>query len=199
MPVTYKNRRGKTYYLHEGRTKTGKHKYHFSLKNKGELVDKIPDGYEIYQHPATGGVFLRKKLPQLISDTEKHIVEKELKKIEGSRRYLSDIKGEVITLFESNQDIEALKDIFRDVKPHSLNSHSDDVSAIEDIINIAVDYGPIMRFTLDNETKRTFIAERYCFLGSIDDWIYIGEPDSLKNLAKKYIKHLDQDSFFDLF
>lgn len=163
MPVTYKNRRCKTYYLHEGRTKTGKHKYHFSLKNKGELVDKIPDGYEIYQHPATGGVFLRKKLPQLISDTEKHIVEKELKKIEGSRRYLSDIKGEVITIFESNQDIEALKDIFRDVKPHSLNSHSDDVSAIEDIINIAVDYGPIMRFTLENKTKRTFIAERYCF------------------------------------
>ena len=199
MPVTYKNRRGKTYYLHEGRTKTGKHKYHFSLKNKGELVDKIPDGYETYQHPATGGVFLRKKLPQLISDTEKHIVEKELKKIEGSRRYLSDIKGKAITIFESNQDIEALKDIFRDVKPDSLNSHSDDVSAIEDIINIAVDYGPIMRFTLENETKRTFIAERYCFLGSIDDWIYIGEPDSLKNLVKKYIKHLGQDSFFDLF
>jgi len=199
MPVTYKNRRGKTYYLHEGRTKTGKHKYHFSLKNKGELVDKIPDGYEIYEHPSTGGVFLRKKLPQLISDTEKHIVEKELKKIEGSRRYLSDIKGEAITIFESNQDIEALKDIFRDVKPDSLNSHSDDVSAIEDIINIAVDYGPIMRFTIENKTKRTFIAERYCFLGSVDDWIYIGEPDSLKNLAKKYIKHLGQDSFFDLF
>lgn len=199
MPVTYKNRRGKTYYLHEGRTKTGKHKYHFSLKNRGQLVDEIPDGYEIYEHPATGGVFLRKKLPQLISDTEKHIVEKELKKIEGSRRYLSDIKREVITIFESNQDIEALKDIFRDVKPHSLNSHSDDVSAIEDIINIAVDYGPIMRFTLENKTNRTFIVERYCFLGSVDDWIYIGEPDSLKNLVKKYIKHLDQDSFFDLF
>jgi len=199
MPVTYKNRRCKTYYLHRGRTKTGKQKYHFSLKNKGELVDEIPDAYEIYEHPATGRVFLRKKLPQLISDTEKDIVEKEVKKIEGSRRYLSDIKGEVITIFESNQDIEALKDIFRDVKPDSLNSHSDDVSAIEDIINIAVDYGPMMRFTLENKTKRTFIAERYCFLGSVDDWIYIGEPDSLKNLVKKYIKHLDQDSFFDLF
>jgi len=199
MPVTYKNRRGKTYYLHEGRTKTGKHKYHFSLKNKGEFVDEIPDGYEIYEHPATGGVFLRKKLPQLISDTEKHIVEKELKKIEGSRRYLSDIKRKAITIFESNQDIGALKDIFRDVKPNSLGRHSDDVSAIEDIINTAVDYGPIMRFTLENETRRTFVAERYCFLGSVDDWIYIGEPDSLKNLVKKYIKHLGQDSFFDLF
>ena len=47
MLVTYNNTRGKTYYLHEGRTKTGKPKYHFSLKNNGELVDELPDGYEI--------------------------------------------------------------------------------------------------------------------------------------------------------
>ena len=84
MTVTYKNRRGKTYYLHEGKTKTGKPKCHFSLKNNGELVDEIPDGYEIYEHPGTGGVFLRKKLPQLILNIEKDVIEKELKKKEGS-------------------------------------------------------------------------------------------------------------------
>jgi len=199
MLVTYKNRRGKTYYLHEGRTKTGKPKYHFSLKNNGELVDEIPDGYEIYEHPGTGGVFLRKKLPQLILNIEKDVIEKELKKKEGSRRYLFDIKGKVITIWESNQDIEALRGLFRDVQPTSLNGLSGDVSKLEDLINIAVDYSPIMKFTLKDSKKRLFMAERYCFLGSVDDWIYIGEPDSLKNLVKKYIKHLDQDSFFDLF
>ena len=199
MLVTYKNRRGKTYYLHEGRTKTGKPKYHFSLKNNGELVDELPDSYEIYEHPGTGGVFLRKKLPQLILNIEKDVIEKELKKKEGSRRYIFDIKGKIITIWESNQDIEALRDLFRDVQPISINGLSDDVSKLENIINIAVDYSPIMKFTLKYSKKRFFMAERYCFLGSIDDWIYIGEPDSLKNLVKKYIKHLDQDSFFDLF
>ena len=114
MTVTYKNRRGKTYYVHEGRTKTGKPKYHFSLKNNGELVDEIPDGYEIYEHPGTGGVFLRKKLPQLILNIEKNIIEKELKKKEGSRCYLFDIKGKVITIGESNQDIGALWYFFHD-------------------------------------------------------------------------------------
>ncbi|MBW1703537.1 MAG: hypothetical protein JRJ86_00025 [Deltaproteobacteria bacterium] len=199
MPVEYKNRRGKTYYLHEGRTKTGKPKYHFSLKNNGELVAEIPYGYEIYEHPGTGGVFLRKKLPQLITNIEKDAIEKELKKKEGSRRYLFDIKGKIITIWESNQDIEVLRDLFRDVQPTSLNGRSDNVSAIEDMINIAATYGPVMKFTIEDEKKRTFIAERYCFLGSIDDWIHIGEPDSLKNLVKKYLKHLDEDSFFDLF
>ena len=148
MLVTYKNRRGKTYYLHEGRTKTGKPKYHFSLKNNGELVDEIPDGYEIYEHPGTGGVFLRKKLPQLILNIEKDVIEKELKKKEGSRRYLLDIKGEIITIWESNQDIEALRDLFRDVQPTSFNGLSGDVSKLEDLINISVDYSPIMKFTL---------------------------------------------------
>ena len=199
MPVTYKNRRGKTYYLHVGRTKTGKAKYHFSLENKGKLINEIPDGYEIYEHPGTGGVFLRKKLPQLISNIEKHIIKKELKKREGSRHYLYDIKGKVITIFESNQDIGALRDIISDVRHASLDSRSNNASAIEDIINTAVTYSPMMKFTLEDEAKRTFIAERYCFLGSVDDWIYIGEPASLKSLVKKYINHLGQDSFFDLF
>jgi len=199
MPVTYTNRRGKTYYLHKGKTKTGKSKYHFSFKNKGELVDEVPDGYEIYEHPPNGQVLLRKKLPRFITDIESQMIEKELKKIEGVRRYLFDIKGKVITIFESNQDIQALKNIFSDVRSASPNGRSDDVSVIENIINITVTYGSIMRFTLESETKRTFIAERYCFLSSIDDWIYIGVPNSLKNLVKKYFKHLDQDSFFDLF
>ena len=148
MLVTYKNRRGKTYYLHEGRTKTGKPKYHFSLKNSGELVDEIPDGYEIYEHPGTGGVFLRKKPPQLILNIEKDVIEKELKKKEGSRRYLLDIKGKVITIWESNQDIEALRDLFRDVQPTSLNGRSNDISTLENLINIAVDYSHIMKFAL---------------------------------------------------
>ena len=173
MPVTYTNRRGKTYYLHKGKTRTGKSKYHFSFKNKGELVDEVPDGYEIYEHPPNGQVLLRKKLPRFITDIESHMIEKELKKIEGARRYLVDIKGKVITIFESNQDIQALKDIFSDVRSASPNGRSDDVSVIEDIINITVTYGSIMRFTLESERKRTFIAERYCFLSSIDDWIYI--------------------------
>ena len=90
MPVTYKNRRGKIYYLHKGKTKTGKSKYHFSFKNKGELVDEVPDGYEIYEHPPNGQVLLRKKLPRFITDIESHMIEKELKKIEGARRYLFD-------------------------------------------------------------------------------------------------------------
>ncbi len=31
-------------------------------------------------------------------------------------------------------------------------------------------------FQLVDATRRTFQAQRYCFLGSVDDWIEIGKP-----------------------
>ena len=33
----------------------------------------------------------------------------------------------------------------------------------------------------------------------IDDWIYIAGPEQLEGLAKKYLKHLDQESFYELY
>ncbi|KKM87650.1 hypothetical protein LCGC14_1266760 [marine sediment metagenome] len=51
MLVTYINRKEDIYYLHKGKTKTGKPKYFFSKKRNGDLVEKIPDGYEIYENP----------------------------------------------------------------------------------------------------------------------------------------------------
>ena len=44
MPITYTNAKGKTYYLHQGTTKTGKPKYHFSMQSEGHLAESIPVG-----------------------------------------------------------------------------------------------------------------------------------------------------------
>ena len=62
MPVTHTNRKAKTYYLHQGTTKTGNPKYFFALRDEGELVETIPPGYEIYENP-NAQVFLRRKWP----------------------------------------------------------------------------------------------------------------------------------------
>ena len=51
MPITHVNAKGKTYYLHQGTTKTGKPKYHFAMKSEGALVQSIPVGFEIYENP----------------------------------------------------------------------------------------------------------------------------------------------------
>lgn len=59
------------------------------------------------------------------------LMRKNSRKKVGSRRYLLEIKGEIITIWESNQDIEALRDLFRDVQPTSINGLSDDVAKLE--------------------------------------------------------------------
>ena len=66
MPVTHVNRKRDTYYLHAGTTKTGKPRYWFSKSTEGDLVESIPEGYEVYENP-DAQVFLRKIVPQLVT------------------------------------------------------------------------------------------------------------------------------------
>ena len=202
MAVQYTNRITKTYYLREGKTKTGKPRYFFSTQQdgKGEAVEHIPKGYEIYEHPENAQVFLRKKRPQLITDIEKRLVAKHMKTLQHSRRYLVDCKDEYITIYESNADIGNLKSIFGDLLNHSpLRPGMNVDDAMSTLVSIADHhYAAMLRFRLVDKKRRSFMAERFCFRGSIDGWIHIGGPDNLKMLLERYMKLLGTDGLFDL-
>ena len=181
MAVQYTNRKRITYYLHQDNTKTGDLRYYFSPKNEGNLVDALPEGYEIYEH-LYSEVFLRKIHPQIIADNEKDVVDKYVKKLTISRCYIVDAWEKDITVFESNEDIDVLKEVFRDGPPKGFS--------VEDAIDFTISYRPAMRFTLENREKRTFIVKRYCLPGAVDEWRHISGPDSLENLVKEYVTHL---------
>ena len=195
MPITYKNRMDKTYYLHQGKTKTGKPRYFFSMKQDGQLVDEIPEGYEVYEHPSDARVFIRKKQPRLITDIEDHVVKKYLGKLKTSRPYIIDIKSDTITIFQSDKDPDEVKKSYDRILKYQIPPERE--SLIQWIVESA-DYAPVLKFVLEDEKKRSFNVQRLCFLGSIENWMHIGGPDSLEKLAQKYIKHLGQESFFDL-
>ena len=194
MAITNVNRRGKIHYLHIGKTKTGKDKYYFSLKSSGTLAKTIPDGYEIYENP-NAQVFLRITQPKLITDIEKAMIDKGMKKYSKVKDYQIDIKKEIITVYLADQDSDELSNILE-----SLARFHKPTESIDKIVNESLTFSPMLRFILVDEEKenREFIAERYCFKGSIDDWIEIGGPDSLEKLVKKFVKHLGQDSFYEL-
>ena len=67
MPITHTNAKEKTYYLHQGTTKTGKPKYSFAMQSEGPLAESMPPGYEIYENP-NAQIFLRRIPPKLITD-----------------------------------------------------------------------------------------------------------------------------------
>ena len=56
----------------------------------------------------------------------------------------------------------------------------------------------MLRFTLIDEGERQYSAERWCFLGAIDDWFFLSGGNSLENLARRYLPHLSRESFFEL-
>ena len=60
-------------------------------------------------------------------------------------------------------------------------------------------YTPIMRFILDDPEKRDYHAERWCFRGSIDDWICASHSGKIETLAGKLIPTLGTDDFYELY
>ena len=202
MAVQYTNRIGKTYYLREGQTKTGKPRYFFSAQKegKGKILEHVPDGYEIYEHPQNAQVFLRKKRLQLITDIEKYLVEKYAKMLAGARQYRVDYKDEYITVYESDVNAEELKGVFGNLLediPLRPGVTADD--ALNTLVSsVDRNYSAMLRFRLMDEERRTFTAERFCFRGSIDDWIFLAGPSDLKSLVEKYMKFLGTEAFFDL-
>jgi hypothetical protein len=59
-------------------------------------------------------------------------------------------------------------------------------------------YLPMLRFTLVDESERLFGIQRWCFRGSINGWFHLAGGQPLETLARKYLPHLNRESFFEL-
>jgi hypothetical protein len=191
MAIKHTNRKGKTYYLYQGVTKKGNPRYYFAQKSEGELVDRIPEGFEIYENP-NAQVFLRRIRPKLITDAEIEIVRHGMEKYCRQKHYQIDVKKDVISIFLPDQNV----DVFSELLAHSPKAGE---ISLADMINQFTTYSPMLRFVLRDEKRRRFMTQRYCFFGSIDDWIEIGKSDDLARLVKRYVKHLGLESYYELY
>lgn len=192
-PITHVTRKRKLYYLHQGKTKTGKAKYYFSIKAEGNLVQAIPEGFEIYENP-DARVFLRKIPPKLISDQELNIVEEGLKQYARVEKYIVDVKKKHINIFTRNEDSTSFLELLWS-SAQRFGRTDDDIEAILDEV---LSYSCDIRFVLVDKQKRLFQTQRYCYRASIDDWIEIGPIDQLTPLVKIHIKHIGQNSIYQV-
>ena len=191
MKIEHKSRTGKIYYLHVTALNGGaRPRYHFSRNRSGTLADTIPDGYEIYENIG-GQVFLRRKLPQVITDEELASVNAALKRRPKGRFYLTEVKKHAIVIYEAEDRTEEyLKMAMPWIDKDRLREHAKESAS----------YQAVMRFTLIDPEKRLFTAERYCFRGSVEDWIAISMSSApLAAHLKRFIKHLGEESFFELY
>jgi hypothetical protein len=194
MAVTYTNRKGRKYYLHQGVTKTGKPRYYFSRDESGPLVDEIPEGYEISES-VNGIVSLAKQRPKKILPAEVQITEAALKRYKKSSDYRVNVRVDEIQIYERVGPSPA--ELFARLSPGLFDP--DIEKRLEEEERIYSQFTPIIRFILRDEEERTFSVKRMCYLGSVDDWIDIGYAGSLSELVEKIIPLLATERYFGLY
>ena len=192
MPITHTNRTGRTYYLHTGPKRGSGVQYYFSMEAKGSLAEAVPPGFEIYES-MQGQVFLRRKRPKLIHEDETASIAREIERVRCENLYKIEIRDKSITIFESSSGLDRLADFAPFLSPPK------SLAAKRALQERFASYQAVMRFVLTDREHRLFTPERFCFRGSVDDWISIGPPEPLKKLASKYVKHLGRESLYELY
>ncbi len=195
MPITYTNRKGFTYYLCQGITKTGKARYYFAREPKDEPVKQVPSGYQI-DESVNGIVSLVKARPRLVLPQELVSVESALKKHPKGRNYRVAIKHDQIVIYEGlGPDLKSLSAIFG----AEMIRQPEIAGRLQVEMDRYTQYTPVMRFILEDAEGRIFVAQRWCYRGSIDDWIYAGHSGKIEVLAKKLVPKLGTDDFYELY
>ncbi len=192
MRVEYTNRKGDVYYLHEGRTRTGRPRYFFSKDPEGANAESLPAGYEIYESPEGGQVHLRKAVPSAIAPFERELLCEAIRRQAHLENFLVDVQKDSLVVYLPSLDERALHPL---ISEQIYGSRAQ--AALEGIMK-GSPYTKMMRFELVDRDRRLFHVSRWCFLGGIDDWLFLDGPAPLAKLADKYVRHLGQESFFEL-
>lgn len=194
MGVTYTNRKGRTYHLCQGFTKTGKTRYYFAREITGEPVDEIPDGYKISES-VNGIVSLVKDRPRLIHRKELALVEDEIARHPEKRKFRVHAKHDRIIIYEmSGPDVRRLTRI---LKQSGLLLPGAE-GRVQEQLEQSGRYEALMQFILTDRDRGTYRAQRWCFLGGIDDWIDI-DYGPLRELVQELIPRLGTEAFYDLY
>jgi hypothetical protein len=196
MPVSYTNRKGQTYTLYRGQTKTGKPRYYFGRagQGQGEPVTELPPGFTISES-VNGVVSLVKDRPSLIQPEEVAAIEAAVRRHPEARRYRVAVKGNRIEVYEQvgpdyNELVSALH-----LPGLSRPGLAEELRALEERHAL---YTPVLRFTLMDPEQRRFGVERMCYLESIDGWLELGQTGSAAKLARALIPTLGTDEFYEL-
>ena len=197
MPITYTNRKGRTYYLCQGVTKTGKPRYYFTAKAEGNAVDKVPEGYMI-QESVNGIVSLAKDRPMLLLEGEIDAVKTAVQRHPKAKSYRVGVRFDRIEVYEHvGPNLSDLLKVFK--KEGLLIPGDNTVKRLQEEERIYAQFTPVMRFILTDEHTRRFRAQRMCYRGSIDDWIDIAFDETIAKMVSRLIPKLGTDGFFELF
>lgn len=195
--MDYTNRKGDRYFVFEGKTKTGKPKYFVSRKPSstgGIRIESLPEDFELFEDPSSQMVSIRRRKPTRIKPFEAQLIHDHAVELSSYSLVQALIDGDQIVLYTPDRDPAAVDSVMGAIFGSSASSGSFGSWTAHH-----TRFTAIMRFKLVDEDKRLYKAARYCFRSSMEGWLPLSSAAPLATLAKKYLPHLGEDSFYELF
>ena len=189
--LTHRNRRGQTYYLHAGTTKTGAPRYFFA-KTIGEgALAAMPAGYEVAES-INGVVTIRRATESIVPEADVQLVREALAKLPHLSRHTVERKGDAIIVYEpegglSGGDLGAIA--------RELGVYRSRLEAFAE--RHPTRYTPVMKFEPELQGKpRDYAAFRMTYRGH-GGWMLLS-AGQLGPLTRKLLPHIGRESFFEL-
>ena len=185
----YENRMGVTYYLHEGRTKTGKSRYFFAKTMGPGMLSEMPEGFEVTES-INGVVSVRRKTTDraIVPEEDVKVVQEAVGRHSHLRGYMVRAVDSAVVIFEPHP------------RPGELREFAERYGAsyrasnfIEERMKKA-QYAPIMKFEREDDR---YVVLRMTYRGK-GGWSWPLGVGRLQALATKFVKSIGTEDFFDL-
>lgn len=192
MSITYTNRFGKIHFFRAATTAKGGIRHYITKSdNFPDLIDVMPNGFEIYEDPHDGRVIFRKIVPCLVSQEQVAYVKAAVETLSDLKDIYIQGEGDAIVVWHSQFN--------------SISGNEDNLTPEEAIeyfgenVNRWKKYYDNFIFVLIDADKGIFRAERRVFMSRAGGG-YMPLKDgigSLQVLTQKFCPHMGRESYFD--
>ncbi|GEM_PF-3781429 len=192
MAKEFKNSRDVAFYIKSKLTKKGNTTYFMTKKLDKECLDEEPQGFEVFEKPDSRTIFIRRRKPNKFGLKGVNTIKKELEKNKNVADFRIDVNGDEVKVYTT--DIEASRESIFDGGLSQLLNSKDKLDFFKKRFQR---YEERMRIKLmEKKEEKEYLVYRYCYRGSVDDWIIIDAGEDLIEMAKN-LQLIGTEEYFE--
>lgn len=194
-PLQHTNRRGTSYFLHCGLTKTGKPRYFVARAVGPGALSAMPADHEFCEN-VNGIVSVRRRLDPhgLVSEADLALAHRELARHRHLVRHVADKRKDEILIYEplgfpSEREMSQMREIYGEY----MGSSAKWLEAME----ARAQYAPVMKFSACSVRPGEYVAYRRLYSGE-GGWLLLS-TGTIETLLRAYLPSVATERFFELY
>lgn len=192
MAKEFKNSRNVAFYIKSKLTKKGNTTYFMTKKLNKECLDEEPQGFEVFEKPDSRTIFIRRRKPNKFGLKGVNIIKKELERNKNIADFKIDVNGDEVKIYtvdlEDERDnvfVGGLQDVL--FSKSKMNVFRKAFQRFEERMRIKL---------MEKKEEREYLVYRYCYRGSVDDWIIIDAGENLADMTKN-LQLIGTEEYFE--